>query len=46
MDRGDMDCVDISETVFNGYFGFCDFVSGKSQMFLKTSGTLWATAGL
>jgi hypothetical protein len=30
-----MDCVDISQIVFNGYFGFCDFVSGKSRMILK-----------
>ena len=36
MDQGDMDCVDISQTVFNGYFGFSDFLLGKSRMFLKT----------
>jgi len=35
MDRGDKDCVVISQNVFNGYIGSRDFVSGKSRMFLK-----------
>jgi hypothetical protein len=35
MDQSDMDCADISQTVFNGCFGFRDFVSGKSRVFLK-----------
>jgi hypothetical protein len=30
-----MDCVNISQDVFNGYFGYRDFVSGKSRMILK-----------